>query len=250
MGRITETVKVLLIANILFFIGSQFLGDYAYKLLALWFPENDNFGIWQIVTHMFMHGSFSHILFNMFALYMFGSLLEQSIGQNRFLFLYFSAGLGAAGLQILFSYVNFQTAFQAYIDAGFSPQEIQNMLAEVTASGRYNFYNVIPQETTQQLVNTYLTPMVGASGAIFGVLAAFAIIYPNLPLYIMFIPIPIKAKYLIGGYFAINVYSALTGVTLLGPSNTAYWAHIGGAIIGFATMWYWKKNQFNQNRWD
>ncbi len=250
MGRITETVKVLLIANILFFIGSLFLGGYAYKLLALWFPENDNFGIWQVVTHMFMHGGFGHIIFNMFALYMFGSLLEQSIGQNRFLFLYFSAGLGAAGLQILFSYVNFQSAYQAYIDAGFSPQEMQNMLSELSSKGRYNFYNVIPRETTEQLISTYKDPMVGASGAIFGVLAAFTIIYPNLPLYIMFIPIPIKAKYLIGGYFAINVYSALTGVTLLGPSNTAYWAHIGGAIIGFITMWYWKKNQFNQNRWD
>ena len=95
-----------------------------------------------------------------------------------------------------------------------------------------------------------MVPMVGASGAIFGVMAAFAVIYPNLPLYIMFIPIPIKAKYLIGGYFLLNVYSAVTGNTLLGPSNTAYWAHIGGAVIGFITMWYWKKNQFNQNRWN
>lgn len=250
MGRITETVKVLLIVNILFFVGSQFLGDYAYKLLALWFPENDNFGFWQILTHMFMHGSFSHILFNMFALYMFGSLLEQALGQNRLLFLYFSAGLGAAGLQILFSYYNYQSAFQEYVNAGFSPQEIHAMLQEVAATGQYNFYNVIPQSTTQQLVDTYLTPMVGASGAIFGVLAAFAIIFPNLPLYIIFIPIPIKAKYLIGGYFAINVFSALTGVSILGPSNTAYWAHIGGAVIGFITMWYWKKNQFDQNRWN
>ena len=88
MGRITETVKVLLIANILFFVGSQFLGDYAIKMLALWFPENDNFGIWQVVTHMFMHGDVSHIFFNMFALYMFGSVLEQAVGQQRFLFLF------------------------------------------------------------------------------------------------------------------------------------------------------------------
>ena len=91
--------------------------------------------------------------------------------------------------------------------------------------------------------------MVGASGAIFGVLAAFAVIYPNMPLYIMFIPIPIKAKYLIGGYFVLNVISALTGSSLAGPSNTAYWAHIGGAIIGFITLWVWKKYSFNQNRW-
>jgi membrane associated rhomboid family serine protease len=92
--------------------------------------------------------------------------------------------------------------------------------------------------------------MLGASGAVFGVMAAFAVIYPNLPLYLMFIPIPIKSKYLIGGYFALNVFSAVTGMSLFGPSNTAYWAHIGGAVIGFFTMWYWKKNSFNENRWN
>ena len=248
MGNITETVKVLLIANILFFVGSQFLGDYAYQLLALWFPENENFQLWQIVTHMFMHGGFSHILFNMFALYMFGSVLEQTLGQQRFLFLYFSAGLGAAGLQILFSYWSFNSAMQTYLDAGLSTQEVYDMLSQYSTTGRV--YASIPREATQQLISTYMTPMVGASGAIFGVLAAFAVVYPNLPLYLMFVPIPIKAKYLIGGYFAINVYSAVTGTTLLGPSNTAYWAHIGGAIIGFITMWYWKKNSFNSNRWN
>lgn len=248
MGNITETVKVLLIANILFFVGSQFLGDYAYQLLALWFPENENFQLWQIVTHMFMHGGFSHILFNMFALYMFGSVLEQTLGQQRFLFLYFSAGLGAAGLQILFSYWSFNSAMQTYLDAGLSSQEVYDMLSQYSTTGKV--YASIPREATQQLISTYMTPMVGASGAIFGVLAAFAVVYPNLPLYLMFLPIPIKAKYLIGGYFAINVYSAVTGTTLLGPSNTAYWAHIGGAIIGFITMWYWKKNSFNSNRWN
>ena len=92
--------------------------------------------------------------------------------------------------------------------------------------------------------------MVGASGAIFGVLAAFALVYPNMPLYFIFVPIPIKAKYLIGGYFLINLYSAVTGSTILGPSNTAYWAHIGGAVVGFLIMWYWKRNSFNQNRWN
>jgi len=246
MGNITETVKVLLIANILFFVGSQFLGEYAYQLFALWFPENENFQLWQIFTHMFMHGGFSHILFNMFALYIFGSVLEQHLGQQRFLFLYFSAGLGAAGLQILFSYWNFNSAMQVYLDAGLSTQEVQDMLSQYSNTGKV--YSAIPREATQQLVGTFMTPMVGASGAIFGVLAAFAVVYPNLPLYLMFIPIPIKAKYLIGGYFLINVYSAVTGTSLFGPSNTAYWAHIGGAVIGFITMWYWKKNSFNSNR--
>lgn len=248
MGRITNTVKTLLIANILFFLGSQFIGDYAYKLFALWFPENPNFQIWQIITHMFMHaqGGISHILFNMFALYIFGSALENYLGQQRFLFIYFSAGLGAAGLQILFSYFNFNSAYEYYVNAGVSPSQIQNMLQSVYETGQYQVYDKI----TTDLLGTYIGRMVGASGAIFGILTAFAIVYPNMPLYIIFVPIPIKAKYLIGGYFAINVFSALTGVSLFGPSNTAYWAHIGGAIIGFIVMWYWKKNEFNANRWN
>jgi len=249
MSRITDTVKTLLIANVMFFLGSQLLGDYAYKLFALWYPEHPNFEYWQLISHMFMHGGLTHILFNMFALYIFGSVLEMYVGQQRFLFLYFSAGLGAAGLQILFSYMGFQEAYQSYIDAGITPSQIQSVLDSAMQTGQYRTFGM-SNEISSQLIQNYITPMVGASGAIFGVLAAFAVIYPNMPLYIIFIPIPIKAKYLIGGYFVLNVYSAVTGSSIAGPSNTAYWAHIGGAVIGFITMWVWKKNQYNQNRWN
>jgi membrane associated rhomboid family serine protease len=198
---------------------------------------------------MFMHGGLTHILFNMFALFIFGSVLEMYLGQQRFLFLYFSAGLGAAGLQILFSYIGFNGAYEFYIDAGITPTQIQSVLDSVIQTGQYQTFG-IPRDVSMQLIQNYSTPMVGASGAIFGVLAAFAVVYPNMPLYIIFIPIPIKAKYLIGGYFLLNVYSAVTGNSIAGPSNTAYWAHIGGAVIGFITMWVWKKNQVNQNRWN
>lgn len=251
MSRLTEIVKTLLIINILFFFGSQFIGDFAYKYFALWFPENSNFEYWQIFTHMFMHGGFSHILFNMFALFIFGSVLEQYLGQNRFLFLYFSAGLGAAGLQILFSYLNFNDAVNTYLDAGYGMGEINDIIAYTEEVGnKIEMRPDIPRSVTEQLVSNYLTPMVGASGAIFGVMAAFAILYPNMPLFLFFVPIPIKAKYLIGGLFLLNVYSALSGNTILGPSNTAYWAHIGGAVIGFITMFYWKRNEMNNNRWN
>src|SRR5690606_12642235 len=118
MGRITETVKVLLTINIIFFVGSFFLGDRATELFALWFPENPKFQFWQIITHMFMHGGLMHIFFNMFLLYMFGSLLENYLGQARFLFMYFSAGLGAAGLQVLFAYFGYSSAYQTFLDAG------------------------------------------------------------------------------------------------------------------------------------
>lgn len=245
MGRISETVKVLLIINVLFFVGSQFLGGQAVELFSLWFPKNDHFHIWQLVTHMFMHGGFGHIFFNMFALYIFGSVLEQTLGQNRFLFLYFSAGLAAAGLQILFSYISFNDAYNAALNSGIKPSEISSLMSKYSA--RVPTFN---NNDLNQLFQVYAVPMLGASGAVFGIMAAFAVVYPNLPLYLMFIPIPIKAKYLIGGYFAINVFSAVSGMSLFGPSNTAYWAHIGGAVIGFITMWYWKKNSFNENRWN
>lgn len=250
MGNLTDTVKTLLIANILFFVGTLFLGDHAYQLFALWFPENPNFGIWQIITHMFMHGSESHIFFNMFALFMFGSVLERSIGQSKFIFIYISAGLGAAAFQVLFTYIGYKDAYTTLIDAGISADQISSLIERSMQTGKYIGFRGIDSEITMSLINNFSTPMVGASGAIFGVLAAFALIYPNLPLYFIFVPIPIKAKYLIGGYFLINLYSAITGSTILGPSNTAYWAHIGGAVVGFFIMWYWKKNSFNQNRWN
>lgn len=249
-GRLTDTVKTLLIANVLFFFGTAYLGDYAFKVFALWFPENENFAIWQILTHMFMHGNTSHIFFNMFMLFIFGSVMEQSIGQKRFIFLYISAGLGAAALQILFNYINFTAAYQTYIEAGFSDDYIKETL-QYTAEmkDRMKISSGVPKETTQTLVTSYLSSMVGASGAIFGLLAGFAMLYPNLQLYLLFIPIPIKAKYLIGAYFLLDLYAAITGASLLGESNIAHWAHIGGAVVGFFMVLYWKKNDI-KNRWN
>jgi len=250
MGRITETVKILLIVNIIFYIGANFMIPNAYELFSLYFFENPNFQFWQPVTHMFMHAGTTHIFLNMFMLYMFGSSLEYSIGQKKFLFLYFSSGLGAAAFQLLFIYVGFKSSYQDYINAGASPQQIQEILTMISETGRYYEVAGVTKEVTASLYNNYMSTMVGASGAVFGVLAAFAVLYPNLPLYLFFIPIPIKAKYLIGAYFVFDLYSAATGANIIGPSNIAHWAHVGGAVIGFITMWYWKKNSFNQNRWD
>lgn len=246
MSRITDTVKTLLIANVLFFLGYQLVGEQAIQYLALWFPENEHFRIWQPISHMFMHATVGHIFFNMFALWMFGSVLEHSIGQSRFLFIYFSAGLGAVLLQLGFTYYNFNAGFEQLSNAGLSPDEIYAFIHKAVDSNSFRVFQGTDESTIRSMIGAYATPMVGASGAIFGVLAAFAIIYPNLPLYIIFIPIPIKAKYLIGGYFFIEVFSGVTNSSLLGPSNTAHWAHVGGAVVGFIVMWYWKKHQANQ----
>ncbi|WP_109438137.1 rhomboid family intramembrane serine protease [Aquimarina sp. AU119] len=249
MGRITETVKVLLITNVIFFLGSLTLEGAAFRLFAFWFPYNDNFYFWQIITYMFMHSheGISHILFNMLLLFMLGSSLEDVIGQKRFLFLYFSAGFGALGLQLLFYYFKFQPGYQAFLEAGFVKSEI----LEFMRTGQYS--SLVLQYTAEGNINemyrAYLSHMVGASGAVSGIIAAFGIMYWNRPLQLLFIPFPIKAKYLMAFYFIPDLIGGITGQSLYGTTNIAHWAHIGGAIIGFVTMWYWKKNSFNDKRW-
>jgi membrane associated rhomboid family serine protease len=249
MVRITETVKILLGINILMFVVTLMMGDMAYHWFAMHFPYNERFQFWQIITHMFMHGDEMHLLLNMFMLYMFGSVMEETLGRSKFLFLYFSAGLGALGLHVLFLYIGYQTSYQAFIDAGITPEMIHELLDRITRTGQFQYFTNMPMEVSSSLYSSYFSSMVGASGAVFGLLAAFAVMYPNMPLYLFFIPVPIKAKYLIGAYFVYSLYAAISGNQLAGPANIAHWAHIGGAIFGFIMMWYWKKNSFNDRRW-
>ena len=246
MGRITETVKVLLIINIIFFLGTIFVGDYAYEMFSLFFFKSEHFEFWQIITHMFMHGGLMHLVFNMYALWAFGGPIEQYLGQNKFIFFYFSAGLGAALIHSLVNYIEFQTIYDAILNAGMSPQHISEWLA--TGSTRYAPEGVT-QETLSELYAVYNTPAVGASGAIYGILVAFGMLFPNVKLFLLFVPVPIKAKYFIPGLIALDLFSGFTGYSLFG-GGVAHFAHVGGAIFGFIMMWYWKKNQFDQNRWD
>ena len=247
MGRITETVKVLLIINILFFVGTLMLGERAYQLFSLWFFENENFGIWQIITHMFMHGGFMHILFNMYALWAFGSPIEQVLGQKKFVFFYFSAGIGAAVIHTLVNYFHFQSGYEALRNAGMDPAAIQQLLE----TGEYStaILNSVSSEMLEEFYAAVNTPAVGASGAIYGVLVAFGMLFPNTELFLLFVPVPIKAKYFIPALIAIDLFSGFTGYSLFG-GGIAHFAHVGGALFGFIMMWYWRKNQFNQNRWD
>jgi membrane associated rhomboid family serine protease len=207
MMNITPVVKQLLIINIIFFIGSVLNEDFTLKMFALFPFENPNFHWYQLFTHMFIHGGISHIFFNMFALYSFGSALEHFWGGKKFLFFYISCGLGAA---------------------------ISNNLIN------------------QYLLNDVFSIAVGASGAIYGLLVAFAFMFPNAELALMFIPIPIKAKYFVPGILAIDLFLGLKGQSIFGAGSTgiAHFAHIGGALTGFIMMWYWKKNQFNNKRWN
>lgn len=246
MGRITETVKVLLIINVIFFVGTMLLGDPAYRLFSLWFFKNENFQVWQVITHMFMHGGLTHILFNMYALWAFGGPIEQMLGQKKFIFFYFSAGIGAALLHTLVNYYDFQSGYNALLDAGMSMGNIDALLK----TGQYNtgILESVSKETLQDLYASYNTPAVGASGAIYGILVAFGMMFPNVELFLLFVPVPIKAKYFIPVLIALDLFSGVTGYSIFG-GGIAHFAHVGGALFGFIMMWYWKKTQFNKNRW-
>ncbi|MEK8179687.1 rhomboid family intramembrane serine protease [Flavobacterium buctense] len=253
MMRMTETVKQLLIINIIFYIGSNYVGDVAYQLFSLYYPENPSFRYWQPLTSMFMHAkipNFMHILFNMFALYSFGSALEHYWGSKKFLFFYISCGIGASLLYMGMNYYTFHQGVNLLVENGQDQAYVLKTLAE----GKYdtNWENIIPLSDFSNMMSSYLVPAVGASGAIYGLLTAFAFMFPNAELGIMFIPIPIKAKYFVPGLLAVDLFLGFKGSSIFGSGGTgvAHFAHVGGALTGFIMMWYWKRNSFNKNRWD
>ncbi|GAA4269894.1 rhomboid family intramembrane serine protease [Hyunsoonleella aestuarii] len=242
MMRISDTVKHLLIINVIMFIGTIAIGDGVlfYDWFAMHFPKNEAFKPWQIFTHMFMHGGPSHLLFNMFALWMFGTPVEQYLGGKKFLFLYLSAGLGAVALQIGYYYFQYLPMEAQALQLGATHDQI----IEVFKDGKV--FTAIGQKFNE----IYFASMVGASGCIMGVMAAFALMNPNAELMMIFLPIPIKAKYFIPGIILIDLISGVSGQSIFGYGNIAHFAHVGGAVTGFLVMWYWKKTQFNKNRWD
>lgn len=247
---ITDTVKHLLIINVLMFIGTLAIGNGQtfYEWFALYFPKNDAlFQPWQIVTHMFMHGSPSHILFNMIGVWMFGTAVERVFGGKKFLIFYLLSGLGAAIIMLSYYYFQYSPLEADIMASGFSPEEIKQTLST----------NSITREITvdqkmklQEMYNIFNSSMVGASGALFGVLVAFGMLYPNSEVMLIFLPIPIKAKYFIPGLIVLNLFSEFSGHSIFGQSNVAYMAHIGGALTGFLLMYFWKKNEKDKYRWN
>ena len=249
MYRVSPIVKQLLIINIIFFVGStlSFNSDFIYSLFGLYFPENPQFKFWQIITHMFMHGNIQHILFNMFALWMFGSSVESIFGAKKFLFFYITCGLGAAFIQILFLYYVFYSNLDLLVSSGYDQSSILNILAE--GKNNTSWEGILGPKGLLDFNSSFFSSMVGASGAIMGVLVAFGMFFPDSKLMLIFLPVPVKAKYFIPVIILLDLFSAITGQAIFSPSNTAYVAHIGGALTGFLIMYYWKKNQFTKNRW-
>lgn len=228
-ANITPVVKNLLIINILFFIGTYTLGNVipdVIKYLPAYYFRNPNFRMWQIITYMFMHGGFTHIFFNMFALFSFGPILEYTMGPKKFLNLYFICGIGGIICHMLIQ------AYEVHsITGAFS---IANSQVDAT----YFQYG----EQAQKLYSAYNGQIVGASGAIFGLLIAFGMLFPNMELMILFIPVPIKAKYIIPVYVVLELFM---GVKQFSGDSVAHFAHLGGAVLGYIMVKYWRLQRPN-----
>ena len=263
-------VKNLLIINVLLFLATEvtlnLTGFDLRDTLGLHWFQSDKFAFYQPFTYMFMHGNFQHILFNMFAVWMFGNAIENVWGSKRFLTYYLITGLGAAALHYGIAYFETIQNFNLLIDGFLQSPNAQTLGAffadykiqidSTTSIGAaFNTAEPYLQHVLQGSTETadlekayafmdayknhFLSSMnvIGASGSLFGILLAFGMMFPNAELYMMFIPIPIKAKYFVAGYGAIELYSGITGTS----DGIAHFAHLGGLITGFILIRIWQK---------
>ncbi len=232
--NMTPVVKNLLILNVLFFV-AEFAIPNIMDQMALYPIGSDNFRPWQLATHFFMHSkqSFFHIIFNMFALVMFGTHLERVWGAQRFLVYYFATALGAALLHSLVVYLRIKG-----VEASMDPDLVNYVMNNGSElwSQQKNFSDPL----MGQLNAMSNVPVLGASGAIFGVLVAFGYLFPNTQLMLLFPPIPVKAKFLIIGYIGLELY---LGFANNPHDNVAHFAHLGGALIGLILVIIWQKDK-------
>jgi membrane associated rhomboid family serine protease len=250
-SQLPEIVKNLLIINVLFFLAKITLpsGIDMDELFALHPFQSPDFKPYQLITHMFMHGNFTHLLFNMFALWMFGKILENVWGAKRFLIYYIATGFGA---MILYSIV--QQIQCSVLEVDMTIEQIQHVASDkgyecykemiwLSQNGQTQFGNIFfnkHQMQTQNMVDLaslYYTPVLGASGAVFGILLAFGMLFPNTLLYLYF-AIPVKAKYFVIGYGVLELYNGITNTN----DGVAHFAHLGGMLFGFILLKYWQKN--------
>lgn len=238
----SRTVQVLLVVNVVVFVAGLLLPKGNEGLItagALWYPANAHFGVWQVVSYMFLHASLGHIFFNMFALVSFGTILEREWGAERFLLFYFLCGVGAALVQWGVNAYEFNSLHERLVAAGLTPSDLSTLLA--AGSGNIPSDPAV-QAMLTQIYGIYASPMLGASGAVYGLLVAFGFLHPNAKLALMFVPVPIAAKYFIPILLGLDLFSGVTGFSLFGGS-IAHFAHLGGAAIGFLLMLLWRRRQ-------
>jgi len=236
INTIPPVLKYLIIINTLMLVASYILemkGIDLGKILGLHYIQSPDFRPYQLVTHMFMHGGLIHLLFNMFALWMFGRVLESVWGPKRFFIYYFVTGLGAAVFYSFVNYIEFQ-----YIASRMTPEMVQTVMAngaDLLSQGQ-NYTDLAGK--LNLLLNV---PTVGASGAVFGILLGFGMLFPNTQLMLLFPPIPIKAKYAV---LAFGAYELFGGIANTGD-NIAHFAHLGGMLFGFILIKYWNTKTTN-----
>lgn len=233
-GDLPPVTKNLIIINLLMWLVTAIFPGFGLTLetkLGLHMIGADDFNPIQFITYMFMHGGFIHVFFNMFTLYMFGRILEQVWGSQRFFVFYMICGIGAALVQEGVWALTWQ---HDYISAlaqanGLTYEHMSQMVDSARAAGDTELLAGIAQ-----FKSLFVT--VGASGAIFGLLLGFAFVFPNMPLYLFFIPVPIKAKYMVIGYAVLEFFLGVNG-----GGTIAHFAHLGGMLFGLILLFYWKK---------
>lgn len=213
LSNVPTATKNIIIINILVMVMTSLNEDFMYEKFALFYPTSPFFHFWQPVTHMFMHGGFWHLFFNMYTLYFFGRVLEERWGAKKFLIFYFVTGLGAALIHTGVEWIQMQ--------------HWMSQVAEGSMAAQANIYAL------------KMTPTVGASGAIYGVLMGFAMLYPDAIMSLIFPPISLKAKWFVLIFGGIELLTGITGV----GGGIAHFAHLGGLIFGYLLIMYWKKKR-------
>lgn len=206
-----SVTKNLIMINIIFFVATMLSKEFMYSAFALYYPASRFFHWWQPLTHMFMHGGLLHIFFNMYALWIFGSVVERMIGSRKFLIFYFACGFGAAALHLGVEYLQAQSFMMQIADGS--------------------------QQALQSYAHLKSIPTVGASGAIYGVLIAYAMLFPQSRLTLIFPPISLSARTWVLIFIGIELLTGITGTA----DGIAHFAHLGGMLVGYLMFLYWKK---------
>ncbi len=208
LSRIPTATKNLILVNVLVFVATIINENYMIGTFGLFYPTSPYFRWWQVVTHMFMHGGFWHILFNMYTLFIFGVVVERIIGTKKFLLFYFVCGFGAAALQMGTQYIEMQA-----------------------------FLNSASEAALKGIAVLKSTPTVGASGAIYGVLIGYAMLFPQSKMTLIFPPVTLSAKWMVIIFAAIELFTGVTGFA----DGVAHFAHLGGMLIGWFMIKWWRK---------
>jgi membrane associated rhomboid family serine protease len=238
--NIPAVTKNLIIINVLFWLATIIMTKLNLTgLLGLHYPASQGFRLYQMMTYMFMHGSFGHLFFNMYAVYMFGRILESTWGSKRFLTYYMATGIGAGLINILVAYIRIKG-----VEANLSPDVINEIYRDGYGIFKQGMNYTDPiRGQLKVLINTVT---IGASGAVFGVLLAFGMLFPNMPLYIILIPFPVKAKYMVTAYGVIELFAGIANFSF---DNVAHFAHLGGMLFGLILVLYWRKKDRNNGKY-